>query len=237
MKKLLCSLACLVLISAGAFGQILFDNNPDDVIDNNNKYEYKGMNAKKFSMAYYEFGNFISYNFLSGKNTGLRFGRSFAAGASTKIDIGKSSLVVTNAYYRRQQNLRTETTVNPFAPDSLWQKEKWASNGYSLGLHLRNYYLRKGNSLNGFVDVGVEAIYFFADRFAAKKTDGNIRYRYTENDYKNLNRFVLVPTLRIGFNNLAVGARYYLQEAYKDGKFKQENFGNFNVFLTIYLPN
>lgn len=237
MKKIFFPLACFVLLSLAAHSQILFDSNPDDVIDNNNEYEYKGMNAKKYTMAYYEFGSFLPYNFLSGKNTGLRFGRSFASGSSTKLDIKKSSLVITNTYFRREQDLRTETTANAFAPDSIWQKEKWASNGYGLGVHLRNYYIRKGNSLNGFVDIGVEAIYYFSDRFAAKKTDGNVKYRLTENDYANLNKFVLVPTLRIGFNNLAVGARYFLQEAYKDGKFKQENFGNFNVFFTIYLPN
>ena len=237
MKKLLFFLMGYMCWQMTASAQILFDNNPDDVIEHNKEYVYKGMNAKNYSMMYYEFGNVLPYNFLNEKNSGLRFGRSFAAGSSSKFDIGKSSLVVTNTYYRRQQILRTDPIANAFAPDSAWTKEKWASNGYALGLHLRNYYLRRGNSLNGFVDVGIEAFYFFADRFTAKKEVNQVRYRFIENDYNQLHRFQLAPTLRIGFNNLAIGARYFIWETYKDGKFKNENFGNFNVFLTLYLPN
>ena len=232
----------LFLFAAGitfqSTGQtILFESTIDSVMKRTRDYRLEGVNIDNYSSFYYEIGNFIPNNKHLSKKEKLDLGRSFSCGYTFKKDLAEmSSIVFGVGYFRRTQRLNSNYPNRSFEPDSAWDRAKYSSNAFNAQIRLRKYLLKHGSQTNSYVEWAIEGYYFFNARYLGVKKFDDIKLKRIENNPAGFNKLQYASSLKISFSTLALGVRYFPNEIFSDGKYKNEDYGNWSIYFTVNLP-
>lgn len=237
MKNLL-TLLFVVGITLSSLGQaILFESTIDSVMKRTREYKLEGVNIDNYSSFYYEIGNFIPNNKHLSKDNRLELGRSFSFGYTFKKDIAQmSSFVFGLGYYRRTQRLNSNYPIHSFEPDSSWDRAKYSSNAFNAQIRLRKYLLKHGSQTNCYVEWALEGFYFVNARYLGVKKNDDIKLKRIENNPSGFNNWQYSSSLKISFSTLALGVRYFPDELFSEGKYENEHYGNWSIYLTVNLP-
>ena len=216
---------------------ILFESTIDSVMKRTRDYRLEGVNIDNYSSFYYEIGNFIPNNKHLSKKEKLELGRSFSCGYTFKKDLAEmSSIVFGVGYYRRTQRLNSNYPNRSFEPDSAWDRAKYSSNAFNAQIRLRKYLLKHGSQTNSYVEWAIEGYYFFNARYLGVKKFDDIKLKRIENNPAGLNKLQYASSLKISFSTLALGVRYFPNEIFSGGKYKNEDYGNWSIYFTVNLP-
>ena len=237
MKKLFLFLFA-VGMSVLSLGQtVLFESTIDSVMKRTRDYKLTGVNIDNYSSFYYEIGNFIPNNKHLSKKENLELGRSFSCGYTFKKDIAKMSSIVFGAsYYRRTQRLNSKYPIQSFEPDSSWNRAKYSSNAFNAHIRLRKYILKQGSQTSSYVEWALESYYFLNARYLGVRKIDDIKLKRIENNPTGFTTWQYASSLKFSFSTLALGVRYFPKEIFSDGKYKNEDYGSWNIYLTINLP-
>jgi len=237
MKKLFLFLFA-VGMSVLSLGQtVLFESTIDSVMKRTRDYKLTGVNIDNYSSFYYEIGNFIPNNKHLSKKEKLELGRSFSCGYTFKKDIAKMSSIVFGAsYYRRTQRLNSKYPIQSFEPDSSWNRAKYSSNAFNAQIRLRKYILKQGSQTSSYVEWALESYYFLNARYLGVRKIDDIKLKRIENNPTGFTTWQYASSLKFSFSTLALGVRYFPKEIFSDGKYKNEDYGSWNIYLTINLP-
>ena len=234
--------ALLFLFAVGIMFQstgqtILFESTIDSVMKRTRDYRLEGVNIDNYTSFYYEIGNFIPNNKHLSKKEKLELGRSFSCGYTFKKDIAKMSSIVFGAsYYRRTQRLNSNYPTMSFEPDSAWNRAKFSSNAFNAQIRLRKYILKQGSQTNCYVEWSLEGYYFLNARYLGVKKLDDLKLKRIEHNPAGLNKFQYASSLKISFSTLALGVRYFPEEIFSAGKYKNEDYGSWSLYLTFNLP-
>jgi len=234
--------ALLFLFTVGIIFQstgqtILFESTIDSVMKRTRDYRLEGVNIDNYSSFYYEIGNFIPNNKHLSKKEKLELGRSFACGYTFKKDLAEmSSIVFGVGYYRRTQRLNSNYPNRSFEPDSSWDRAKYSSNAFNAQIRLRKYLLKHGSQTNSYLEWALEGYYFLNARYLGVKKFDDIKLKRIENNPAGFNKLQYASSLKISFSTLALGVRYFPNEIFSGGKYKNEYYGNWSIYFTVNLP-
>jgi hypothetical protein len=216
---------------------ILFESTIDSVMKRTRDYRLEGVNIDNYSSFYYEIGNFIPNNKHLSKKEKLELGRSFSCGYTYKKDLAEmSSIVFGVGYYRRTQRLNSNYPNRSFEPDSSWDRAKYSSNAFNAQIRLRKYILKQGSQTNSYLEWALEGYYFLNARYLGVKKFDDIKLKRIENNPAGFNKLQYASSLKISFSTLALGVRYFPNEIFSDGKYKNEDYGNWSIYFTVNLP-
>jgi hypothetical protein len=216
---------------------ILFESTIDSVMKRTRDYRLEGVNIDNYSSFYYEIGNFIPNNKHLSKKEKLELGRSFACGYTFKKDLAEmSSIVFGVGYYRRTQRLNSNYPNRSFEPDSSWDRAKYSSNAFNAQIRLRKYLLKHGSQTNSYLEWALEGYYFLNARYLGVKKFDDIKLKRIENNPAGFNKLQYASSLKISFSTLALGVRYFPNEIFSGGKYKNEYYGNWSIYFTVNLP-
>jgi hypothetical protein len=200
-------------------------------------YRLEGVNVDNYSSFYYEIGNFIPNNKDLSKKQKLDLGRSFSCGYTFKKDLAEmTSIVYGVGYYRRTQRLNSNYPTMSFEPDSAWSRAKFSSNAFNAQIRLRKYILKHGSQTNCYIEWALEGFYFLNARYLGVIKNDNIKWKRIENDPVGFNSWQYSSSLKINFSTLAIGVRFFPEEIFSGGKYANEYYGNWSIYLTVNLP-
>jgi hypothetical protein len=237
MKNVLLFLFAVGITFQSTGQTILFESTIDSVMKRTRDYRLVGANIDNYSSFYYEIGNFIPNNRDLSKKQKLDLGRSFSCGYTFKKDLAEmSSIVFGVGYYRRTQRLNSNYRTMSFEPDSAWDRAKYSSNAFNSQIRLRRYILKHGSQTNCYVEWALEGYYFFNARYLGVRKLDDLKLKRVENNPRGFNNIQYSSSLKISFSTLALGVRYFPKELFSEGKYENEYYGNWNIYLTINLP-
>ncbi len=147
-----------------------------------------------------------------------------------------SSIVFGVGYYRRTQRLNSNYPNRSFEPDSSWDRAKYSSNAFNAQIRLRKYLLKHGSQTNSYLEWALEGYYFLNARYLGVKKFDDIKLKRIENNPAGFNKLQYASSLKISFSTLALGVRYFPNEIFSDGKYKNEDYGHWSIYFTVNLP-
>jgi hypothetical protein len=216
---------------------ILFESTIDSVMKRTRDYRLEGMNVDNYTSFYYEIGNFIPNNKHLSKNEKLELGKSFSCGYTFKKDLtDMSSVVFGVGYYRRTQRLNSNYPNQSFEPDSSWNRAKFSSNAFNTQILFRRYLLKHGSQTNSYLEWALEGYYFLNARYLGVKKIDDIKLKRIESNPQGLRAWQYSSSLKISFSTLALGVRYFPNEIFSSRKYRNEDYGNWSIYLTVNLP-
>jgi len=216
---------------------ILFESTIDSVMKRTRDYRLEGVNIDNYVSFYYEIGNFIPNNKNLSKKEKLELGRSFSCGYTFKKDLADmSSVVIGVGYYRRTQRLNSYYPIQSFEPDSSWNRAKFSSNAFNAQIRLRRYLLKQGSQTNSYLEWAIEGYYFLNAQYVGVKKIDDLKLKRIENNPAGFNALQYSSSLKISFSTVALGVRYFPDEIFSSGKYKNEDYGNWSIYFTVNLP-
>jgi len=82
----------------------------------------------------------------------------------------------------------------------------------------------------------LESYYFLNARYLGVRKIDDIKLKRIENNPTGFNTWQYASSLKFSFSTLALGVRYFPKEIFTEGKYKNEDYGSWNIYLTVNLP-